>query len=401
MRTVQFVNVLLVLTVSVLLSDSASAWGKRWHKAKNIILMVPDGMGVSNTTAARIFANGPNGAPLSFETLPQIGYQRTHSRNSLVTDSAAAASAWACGEKFNNGEISCHDEDYDGVCDPETSCTTILEKAKTRGKATGLVSTSNWTHATPAVWGAHVHNRKCEFTIAEQILTRTEVDVVLGGGIANNRSSCMLPHTTDADINALVRRAVTDYGYTAVYDKHQLQAATEVEKVVGIFRPGGKTPETFRIDATADYPADEPTLAEMTSAALNVLEDDPRGFFLMVEGSQIDWADHANDVEYQIAETLGFAEAVSVVQRWVNAKWYRSYQTLIVVVADHDTAGFAINGPYGSIPTLPGTIVEDGWTSGGHTAEDVIIYSQGPGSQHLGAALDNTDLYYVMSEALF
>jgi len=140
---------------------------RRLGKAKNIIFMVPDGMGLSNVTAARIFKNGPDGDPLYLETLPQIGYQRTHSKNSTVTDSAAAAAAWACGEKFNNNEVSYHDNDKNGECDT-IPVRTILELAKERGKATGLVATSTITHATPAVWGAHVHYRNCETEIARQ-----------------------------------------------------------------------------------------------------------------------------------------------------------------------------------------------------------------------------------------
>ena len=137
-------------------------------KAENIIFMVPDGMGLSNVTAARIFKNGPNGGPLNLETLPHIGYQRTHSADSVTTDSAAAASAWASGEKYRNGEVSCHDDDQDGKCEPEP-VPTILELAKEKGKATGLIATSSITHGTPAAFGAHVHTRDCDKEIARQM----------------------------------------------------------------------------------------------------------------------------------------------------------------------------------------------------------------------------------------
>jgi alkaline phosphatase len=131
----------------------------------------------------------------------------------------------------------------------------------------------------------------------------------------------------------------------------------------------------------------------------------------MIEGSQIDWADHTNDdnggvgtnsdaaLDYQLAESLGFDATVKVVLDWVNAKPYRKKNTLVIVVADHDTGGFAINGPYNTLNTA-GQKVEAGWTSGDHTAVDTIIYSQGPGSEKLNAALDNTDLYYVMESVL-
>lgn len=155
------------------------------ESAKNIIFMVPDGMGLSNVTATRIYLNGPNGDRLSFEKLPTIGYQSTHSANSTVTDSAAAASAWATGEKFNNGEISCHSEDTVCIESPAT----ILELAKEEGKATGLVATSTITHATPASFAAHVNSRKCETEIARQYIEESGVDVLLGGGIGPNSTT--------------------------------------------------------------------------------------------------------------------------------------------------------------------------------------------------------------------
>ena len=160
---------------------AASENGKKFvgenTNAKNIIFMVPDGMGISNVTAARIFQNGPDGARLTMETLDVIGYQSTHSENSTVTDSAAAGSAWAAGEKFANGEISCHS--VDGVCVENPM--TILEIAKTKGKATGLVATSTITHATPAAWAAHTNSRQCQAEIGRQYIEETAVDILLGG----------------------------------------------------------------------------------------------------------------------------------------------------------------------------------------------------------------------------
>ncbi|WP_054694988.1 alkaline phosphatase [Desulfosarcina cetonica] len=135
-----------------LMTSSAIAKNCKKHghhkKAKNIIFMVPDGQGLSNVTAARIFKNGPDGMPLNQETLKNIGYQRTHSADSTVTDSAAAASAWAVGQKFLNGEISCHGDSETGKCSDPVP--TILELAEKMGMATGLVASSQISHATPA-----------------------------------------------------------------------------------------------------------------------------------------------------------------------------------------------------------------------------------------------------------
>ncbi len=376
----------------------AKKFHHRWKPKKNIIFMVPDGMGLSNTTAARIFKNGPNGDHLNFETLDNIGYQSTHSANSTVTDSAAAASAWAVGEKFNNGEISCHDDDFDGVCDSEPA-PTILDIAQSKGMATGLVATSDITHATPAAFGATVHNRKCEEEIARQYLAR-DIDVLLGGGIAANRSNCKLTPSASDFVTTLLDQYTTA-GYAVVNTEGDMNAEVNggVERLLGLFKSGGKTQELFRVDPTNVYPDGEPTLAEMTAAALDILEKDEDGLFLMVEGSQIDWADHAHDVTGQIAETIGFDAAVQVVLDWVNAKPMRRFTTQIIVVADHDCGGFAINGPYGTLSET-GDIIEGAFTSGDHTAVDTIVYSQGPLTWELNKAMDNTDIYDVMEKYL-
>lgn len=404
----------LALTVSMSMTFAASASMAAGHhksqghhesrdgEAKNIILMVPDGMGLSNATAARIFKNGPNGDRLAFETLRQIGHQSTHSANSTVTDSAAAASAWAVGKKFVNGEISCSEELNGKECSNPPA--TILEIAKSMGKSTGLVATSEISHATPAAFGAHTWSRSCGTEIARQYIEVTGVDVVLGGGVEKTSAGkCDAPYPLSVgwgqdDVIA----TAMDHGYTVVGTADELKSAVQGKdsKVLGLFADfnKGKNVEMFRVDPAVSYPDEEPTLAEMTSAALDILEDDKDGFFLMVEGSQIDWEDHANNVQGQIAETLGFDAAVETVKEWLQ-KGKNAKNTLVIVAPDHDTAGFGINGPYGTLSN-PGEVVEPGWTSGDHTATDVVIWSQGPGSSNLGRALDNTDLFKVMVDSL-
>jgi alkaline phosphatase len=395
MHTTKKITVLaasLTIGCSLMLSPALPKNHKKHgpNKAKNIIFMVPDGQGLSNVTAARIFNNGPDGGPLYQETLENIGYQRTHSANSTVTDSAAAASAWAVGEKFVNGEISCH-ADEDGNCVDLKP--TILELAAAMGKATGLVASSQISHATPAAFGAHVYNRGEGFEIARQYIEEVGIDVVLGGGV----------YHADSDQRQYIIDSAIENGYTFAQNETEMDnAAAAGAKVLGLFEQlgigQGKTPEMFWVDGS-DYPDGEPTLGEMTTAALDILEKDRDGLFLMVEGSQIDWANHASDINYQIAESLAFDASVKVVLDWVDAKAERKNNTLIIIVADHDCGGFAVNGPYGTLSEA-GDIVEDGWTSGSHTAVDTIIYSQGPGSEQLNAAVDNTDLYYVMESVL-
>ena len=368
-------------------------------KAKNIIFMVADGMGLAHVAAARIFKNGPDGESLHLETLPTIGYQRTHSASDSLTDSAAAASAWASGEKFRNGEISCHDDDQNGRCEPAPG-PTILEIAKAKGKATGLVVTSTVTHATPAAFGSHVPSRRCEKEIARQYIQVTEVDVILGGGRKKFKST-----EKQADECGTFGDFIADAarkGYQVVYTKKARDGvvAKGSRKILGLFTPKGKTPELFRLYPEEHYQAEEPTLPQMTTAALESVEKDEDGFFLLVEGSQIDWASHRNDVAYQIGEALAFDEAVKVVLDWINEKPNRRQNTLVIISADHETGGFAISGARGR-KYKRGDIVDHGWTSKGHTAEDMLIWSQGPGSKFLGRAVDNTDLYQVMKDVLF
>jgi len=420
----RFMLMVLLLAVLLLLTDAVEN-----REARNIVIMIPDGMGIPDVTAARIFRNGPEGAPLAFETLSEIGYQRTHSKDSTVTDSAAAASAWACGEKFNNNELCCHDNNSDGICDSGGPTATILEMAKSRGKSTGLVATSTITHATPAVWASHVHNRNCETEIARQYIDVTGVDIILGGGFGSNHITYEKDGSVKTDEykcsqyrgqnkNTIISSAQAK-GYAYVKTKSELHTAVSLEfsKILGLFAPEGKTPETFRVDPEHYlWPANEPTLADMTFAALDILEKNNKGFFLMVEGSQIDWANHANAntapinpsdpaaihtqaLKQQIGETLAFDEAVKAVLNWMNQKPLRKNETLLIIVPDHGCGGFAISGPKGKLSKAR-ELVEDGWTSNEHTAEDTIVWSQGPNSEKLGKAIDNTTIFSVMKEAI-
>jgi alkaline phosphatase len=400
-KSVRYIACLLIILWAWALPFPGAAFGKTGiPKCKNIIFMVPDGMGMAYVTAARIFNNGPKGSPLYLERFEQIGYQRTYSAGSTVTDSAAAASAWASGEKYLNGEVSCHDRDGDGVCNAPLA-PTILELAKAKGMAAGLVVTSTISHATPAAWGAHVHCRNCETEIARQYIMETGVDVLLGGGIGGDSilKGCRKP--SHLSVKELIHQAREKYGYTFVNTKAQLSAAVTggAVRLLGLFSPGAKNPETFRVEATDKWNPDEPTLAEMTSAALKALEKDDDGFFLLVEGSQVDWAGHDNDLKYLISEVLGFDAAVEAVQDWVRAEPSRKLDTLLIIAPDHETGGFAINGPVREL-SKPGELIEGEWASTHHTAVDTLIWSEGPGSENLGRALDNTDLYHVMREAL-
>ena len=347
----------------------------------NIIIMVPDGMGLSNVVAARIYKHGLGGAPLYFETLENIGYQRTYSANSAITDSAAAASAWACGEKFNNGEICYH-------TDGNPYNPSILELARDEGKATGLVATYTVTHATPAAFGAHVNDRNCEKEIARQYVEITKIDIMLGGGVSIFNSTT----SDNCGTSGNYIQSATQKGYSVVYTNAEMQDTVNngAQKILGLFSDSRMVPEDQRAGTT------EPGLAEMTAAALDILEEDRDGLFLLVEGSQIDGANHQNNLNYQINETLAFDDAVKVVLDWIDSNPGRKENTLLIIVPDHDTGGFAINGPEQMLGA--GELVEAGWTTTHHTGVDTIVWSQGPGSSALGRSIDNTDIYQVMVE---
>ena len=403
MRNRPFLSAPILLCLFLVLAGFTGKKGYQTNSgtpspAKYIIFMVPDGMGLADVTAARIFKYGQGGGNLYLETLSTIGYQKTYSADRLVTDSAAAASAWASGDKFRNGEISCHDNDQDGKCEP-TPTPTILETAKEKDKSTGLVVTSSVTHATPAAFGAHVPSRDCQNEIARQFIQLTGVDVILGGGLKHFNST-----EIQADKCGTFGNFIADAenkGYDVVYTGKELDSAVAKgsKKILGLFAPEGKTPELFRVDSKEHYRQQEPTLPQMTAAALETLEKDEDGFFLLVEGSQIDWANHHNDVAYQVSETLAFDAAVQTVLNWVHEKPSRGQHTLVIVAPDHETGGFAINDTRES-EYQAGDLVHGAWTTKRHTGGDVLIWSQGPGSEYLGRAVDNTDVYRVMREVL-
>ncbi|HYH01300.1 MAG TPA: alkaline phosphatase [Terriglobales bacterium] len=379
---------LVILAFLALLVPGASARNAQTptkiETAKYVIIMVPDGTGLADITAGRIKKNGVDGAPLAIETLDRIGYARTYSANNTVTDSAAAASAMGCGEKFINGEICFH-------ADGRPHNPSLLELAKAKGMGTGLVATSTITHATPASFGgAHVKSRSCEQEIARQFIESARPDVILGGGFAKFNSQTPDKCGTQGDF---VTKAETT-GYTLLTNTIDLQRAVAKNpaRVLGLFSREGMTPEYLRKPDTA-----EPRLPEMAKAALQLLERNPNGFFVMIEGSQVDWGNHDNNLDYQTGELLAFDEAVKVVLDWINAVPERKAQTLLVISPDHETGGFSIMGD----ENTPGLgSFKAGWTTKGHTGTDVVVWSQGPGSERLGRSIQNTEIYKVASKSL-
>jgi alkaline phosphatase len=349
---------LLVLPLAAV-ATGVAARGTYASPPTNVILCIGDGMGFAQVDAASLYRNGVAGS-LSFEAFPQQGQVTTYSANNAITDSAAAATAIATGQKVNNGVISMA---YPG---DGSELETVLEYWRDRGKRTGLVTTTYMTHATPAAFGAHEPSRNNTAAIGTDYRTQTRPNVLLGGG-ANGMS----PSSAAAS------------GYTVVTNAAEMQALdTDAESMVsGQF---GTTHLPYEYDGLGSLPH----LSDMTATALDILDNDPDGFFLMVEGGRIDHAGHANDIRRNIHETLEFSDTVQVALDWAAGRT----DTMILVTADHETGGLTVlaNNGAGFYPTVS-------WSSTDHTAVDVPHYAWGAGAELVSGVMNNTDLFDVMT----
>ena len=325
----------------------------------NVIFCIGDGMGFEQVKAAGMYAAGSAGA-MCFEAFPFRGQVATYSTDASVTDSAASGTALATGVKVNNGVISMAYPGDGGELE------TLLEVFQARGKSTGLVTTTYLTHATPAAFGAHEPSRNNNQQIADDYLMQTRPDVLFGGGGNGMPAS--------------------PAGYVTVTDRAAMQALnTETATMTcGLF---GGTHLPYELDGLGSLPH----LSEMTATALAVLDNDPDGFFLMVEGGRIDHAGHANDVARNVTETVEFDEAVREALRWADGR----RDTLILVTADHETGGMTVlaNNGVGCFPTVS-------WSTGGHTGVNVPIYAWGANAEFVPALMDNTELFAVAVHAV-
>ncbi len=351
-------------------SDTTAAYPQsRDTKVRNVIFCIGDGMGLGQITLARVKVAGLGGR-LYMERLPVTGLVHTHSANSSVTDSAAAGTALSCGIKTRNGMI--------GMDPEERSHCTILEAAQARGMATGLVVTSTISHATPASFATHVKSRKMEDKIAEQLLA-SKVTVLFGGGrkFFQPQSVRKSGRKDNLDLLAVAK----EMGYTCI-DKADQLTPLQGAYALGLFQPEGLT--------TAPP---EPSLAALTRKAIELLgqvkpdpADQNAGFFLMVEGSQIDWACHDHDARGAIRQTLLFDEAVQAAVDFA----LRDGQTLVIVTADHETGGLTLIG--GGNEDKPDTELTVRWSTKGHSGSPVPIYTLGPGAASFAGVQDNTEI---------
>jgi alkaline phosphatase len=326
---------------------------------KNIILMIGDGMGVSQIYAGIVANKGK----LYMEYFPHIGFIKTHSANSMITDSAAGATAFATGEKTNNGMV--------GMSPDNQPLTSIMEIAEERGLSTGLVATSAITHATPASFISHEFSRHYYEQIASDFV-RSNIDVFIGGG---------RNHFTDRLDQLNLIEVLKEKSFTVVDTIIDLQNARG-DKLAGLLYY--ESPPSI-LDGRGDM------LKIATRKSLEILSGNERGFFLVVEGSQIDWGNHQNNILYQTEEVLDFDRAVGEVLEFAAV----NRETLVIVTADHETGGLAISGG-----DLKKGVVFGDFTSNGHTAVMVPVFAYGPSAQLFSGIYDNTDIYFKMMEAL-
>ena len=382
--------------------DNVSKNDEGEQSARSVILLIGDGMGNAQRTAGRLYSAG-RGGQLAMDALPVAGSARTWSTDSVVTDSAAAGTALATGVKTYNDAI--------GVDASRKPVKNILEIAKESGRSTGLVTTVFLPHATPASFAAHNVNRDDYLGIAMDMFNH-DVDVLLGGGedyfLPIGAAGCFPDDGDRTDGRNLIDEAVAK-GY-----KHVCTAAD-----LGSVDPAatGKLLGTF-----ADYGMTRPyspSLADMTQKAIDVLDTNSKGFFLMVEGGQIDLAAHVNDSLGTLGDVVGFDEAVKVALDYQT----EHPDTLVVVTADHATGGLTIedvpqDGPCsspnqrdprecdaalhedGPFPDAKGGEFWIDWTTINHTGDDVPVMAIGPSSQALTGDYENTHTFEVMRDAL-
>jgi alkaline phosphatase len=430
------------------------------NKPKNVILLVGDGMGDSEVTLARYYGKGANGR-LNMDRLAfrgssihyvlRPGPGPNYAPN-YVGDSAPTATAWSTGKRTQDGRLSQGPSTADNVPGANAGYTTYMELARDAGKATGNVSTAEITDATPAGPSAHISQRACQGPADTRTTCPTEAktaatpglgsiaeqqvdqgfDVYLGGGRARYEQALTAGGTT----------TVIDYaktkGYTYVSDKQGLAAVQPGAKVLGLFHASNMTTEYAPLYARtqAYYTANpnrdvqvqggsettrcqrqargnEPSLPEMTTKALSLLEADEDGFVLQVEGASIDKRDHAADVCGQIGETLAFDDAIGVALDYQAAH----PDTLVIVTADHahtsqmtySTSPPAAGTSFATLQTVDNSPIRvsygtadtgSGATTSGsqhHTGAQVPVWASGPRAADIQGTIDQTDIFSVLT----
>ena len=345
------------LFVFLFLAFSYAALAK---SPKNIIILIGDGMGVNQVQAAYT----QNGGYLNMTNrCPITGFRRTNSANSYTTDSAAGGTAIACGKKTNNGMV--------GMTPEGAPLLSIIKLGTLKGLSTGVISTSSLTDATPASFVAHQPKRSMQEEIAVDFLN-SDITLFIGGG---------RKYFEKRKDGRNISEEMTGKGYKMLYNLDDAKHVTDGKLGVLMAEDGLKQIKERETDF----------LANATEIALEILDNNKKGFILMIEGSQIDWGGHDNNKERMIGETLDFDKAVAKALDFAE----RDGNTLVLVTADHETGGVTISG--GNYDKKEVSVK---YNTGGHSASPVPFFAYGPGAELFGGFKDNTASFDLMKSLL-
>lgn len=351
MRKIQFSILVILAIIFVQCTSSGNKNGmESIPQVKNVIVMIGDGMGVSQVYAG---LTGNKGS-LNLEKSQFVGFSKTYSSNNYITDSAAGGTAIACGTKTKNGAIG-----VDAEGNPVQS---MAEYAAENGLAAGVVASCAITHATPASFVAHQLNRNMQEEIAVDFVN-SDLTLFIGGGkkYFDARSD---------SINLLEQLKAK--GFQVAFTMDEVKQTTS-----------GKLAALVAEEHPAAYPERGEFLPESVQAAINILKSNDKGFFLMVEGSQIDWAGHSNDKDGIVNEMLDFDRAIKVAFDFAD----QNPNTLVVITADHETGGMSLTGG-----DLTKGEVETNFGSTGHTAVMVPVFAYGAGAKEFAGIYQNSDI---------
>jgi alkaline phosphatase len=350
------IAVLALLSVTTLISATEKSKTK---KAKNVILLIGDGMGLSQISYGLITSTNR----MNLERFKCVGLSKTSSSQQKITDSAAGATAFSCGKKTYNGAVA--------VDDNRQPIKTILEIAEEKNYATGLVATCAITHATPAAFIAHQPSREMYEEIAADFL-KTDIDLFIGGGLDNFQK-----RKDGRDLT----KDLQSKDYSIITDQNNLWEVKEQKKIAALIAPKHLAKMQ---EGRGDY------LPKASEFAVNQLNKKGDGFFLMIEGSQIDWGGHANDAEYIRQELMDFDITIGKILDFAE----KDGNTLVIVTADHETGGFALSGN----EDKDGNIYP-AFTSKNHSASAVPVFAYGPGAEEFMGIYENNTIFDKMIKA--
>jgi len=335
---------LFSLSIVILLSNTLLAEGR----PKNVIFMIGDGMGLAQMYAGMV----SNGNHLALERCKYIGISKTYSASHFTTDSGAGGTALACGVKTKNGMI--------GMNADSVAIQSVLELADKNNLSTGIVVACAVTHATPASYIAHQVNRNMYDEIATDFL-KTDIDVFIGGG------------------RQYFEQRADNRNLTSELKAKNYKVAYTLEDVKSV--KSGKLAGLLYEDQNPPMPERGKMLPEATMAAIDILDNNKKGFFLMIEGSQIDWASHDNNADQVTKEMLDFNETIARVLDYAE----KHGNTLVVITADHETGGLSF--PKGNIKSRT---FDAAFSTKNHTGIPVPVYSFGPGAELFSGFMENT-----------